>query len=324
MSRFKKLAFGLIVLLSSFSTLSSQEAKYPSRIVTVLVPFTPGTEADILARLYAAKLSARMGYPFVVENRAGAGGLVAAQTLLNAPADGYSLMLVSSAFAINPTIYENLSFDTTRDFSGIALIGSAPTILVVSPVLGVRTQKEFIELAKQRPGQLNFGSAGTGSATYFACEDFISKAGIEVVGVPYKGVQEYISEIMAGRLQLGCPPVGLTVSQVLAGKLIALSVTSKERVKLLPDIQTTSEAGLANFEYGIWYGLVASSKTPRYIVEKLAREMVTITKLKDISQTLSSDGVTPNVLTSKDFDVFIAAEINKFRNLARASGIQMR
>jgi tripartite-type tricarboxylate transporter receptor subunit TctC len=316
---------GIIALLVASNTLGfSQEAQYPSRPVVILVPFTAGTEADILARLYAAKLSTRMGFPFVVENRPGAAGILASQSVLNAAPDGYLLLLASSAFAINPAIYAHLTFDTRHDFSGIALIGSTPVILVTNPTLGVNTQNEFIALAKQRSGQLNFGSAGTGSATYFACRDFISKAGIDLVGVPYKGVQEYITEIIGGRLQLGCPPVGLAIPQVRAGKLVALSVTSKERIKLLPDVQTTSEAGLSNFEDGIWYGLIASGKTPRSIVAKLAHEMLAINKLEDIGEALNNDAVTPSDLTGKEFDDFIANEIDKYRKLATTSGIQTR
>jgi tripartite-type tricarboxylate transporter receptor subunit TctC len=312
------------ILIASKTLCFSQEAQYPSRPVVILVPFTAGTEADILARLYAAKLSTRTGFPFVVENRPGAAGILASQSVLNAPPDGYLLLLVSSAFAINPAVYANLTFDTRQDFSGIALIGSTPAILVTNPTLGVNTQSEFIALAKQRPGQLNFGSAGTGSGTYFACRDFISKTGIDLVGVPYKGVQEYLTEIISGRLQLGCPPVGLAIPQVRAGKLVALSVTSKERIKLLPDVQTTSEAGLSNFEAGLWYGLIASSKTPRPIVAKLAHEILAINKLEDIREALNNDAVTPTDLTGKEFDDFIGNEIDKYRSLATTSGIQIR
>jgi len=321
----QELTVGLILFfLAAISPALSQQQPYPSRPVTILVPFNPGSEADILARLYAAKLSERMGHPFVVENRAGAGGVLAAQTLLNAPADGYDLMFVTSGFAINPSIYQHLSFDTSRDFSGIALVGHSPALLVTSPSLGVRTQQEFISLAKQRPGQLNYGSAGTGSASYFSCQYFASEAKINVVNVSYKGVQEFLTDLLGDRIQLACPPMVTVIPLVRAGKLVALSVTSKERESLLPDVPTTSEAGLSGFEYGIWYGLVASSKTPRFIIDRLAKEMSEITNLKDISEAMANQGVAPRDVATTDFDAFIATEIGKFRSLVKASGINMK
>lgn len=317
----QRFVVGLTILFSTCLT-SAQEVKYPSKAVSVLVPFTAGTNADIIARLYAEKLSERLRYPFVVENRAGAGGVVASQVLLNAPVDGHALLFVSSAHAVNPSLHKSLPYDTSRDFSGIALVGYSPTVLVTSPSLGARTQEEFIALVRQRPGQLNYGSAGLGSATHFSCEYFRAEARIEMTHVPYKGVQEFISEILSGRLHLGCPPVALGMPHVRAAKLIALSVTSKERTSLLPDVPTTSEAGLRGFEFGIWYGLVASSKTPKAILERLAAEMLAITRLNDISEKMANQGVAPRDLTGNAFDAFIKDEIEKTRSLAKASGLQ--
>jgi tripartite-type tricarboxylate transporter receptor subunit TctC len=192
----------MIVFLAGLGAALPQHTKYPSRYVTVLVPFTVGTAAEILARQYATKLSERMQHPFVVENRPGGGGVVAAQTLLNTRADGYTLMFVSSAFAINPAIYSNLSFDISRDFSGIALVGDSPVVLVVNPSLGVRNQEEFIALARQRPGELNFGSAGIGSATYFGCEYFDTEARLKIVSVPFRGSRSFWQKYWAAELSL--------------------------------------------------------------------------------------------------------------------------
>jgi len=188
----------------------------------------------------------------------------------------------------------------------------------------VRNQEEFIALARRRPGELNFGSAGIGSATYFGCEYFDTEARLKIVSVPFRGVQEFLTEILGGRIELGCPPVSLALSQIRAGKLTPLSVTSKERVKQLPDVPTTSEAGLPGFEYKIWYGMVASSKTPRAIVDQLAKELSAITQLKDISNAMENEGVTPRDVVTGEFDAFIAKEIAKFRDLANASGITKR
>lgn len=314
-------AFAACVLLGLPIVLFAQEGKYPSRPVRILVPFTAGTNADTVARLFAQKLSERMGQPFVVENRAGAGGVVASQALLGAPADGYMLMLVSSAHAANPSLNKNLPYDTTRAFSGIAMVGDSPIVVVVHPSVGAKTQADLVAIAKQKPGFLNYSSAGIGSAAHFACEYFRAEAGIDMLHVPFKGT-EYVTEVLSGRVHVACPPVGLVATHVRAGTLLALSVTSKERVALLPQVLTTSEAGLANFEYSIWYGLLASSKTPRSIVEQLAGEMSTIVKMKDVSDAMVAQGITPKALLGSQFDTFIGAEIDKLRRVARVSGIQ--
>ncbi len=288
---------------------------YPSRPVHILVPFTAGTNADLVARMYADRLSQRLGQSFVVENRPGAGGVVAAVTLLAAPADGYTVMFVSSAHAVNPSFYKKLPYDTLADFSGVALVGSSPTVLVVSPALGARTQTDFVKLVSANPGKLNFGSAGIGSATHLACQAFLDDAHLDMVHVPYKGVQEILTDLMGGRLQLGCPPVGLAAPQVKAGRLLALSIMSDKRSPLLPDVPTSAEAGLDGADFGIWYGMVASSKTPKPILERLANAVSEVSKEPQLQETMLKQGVVPQFVALTSFDAFIKSDIARFHKM---------
>lgn len=308
---------GTAVVLMTFGIGASiaQDSKYPVRAVHIIVPFTSGTNADIVARIYGEKLSAHLGQPFVIENRPGAGGVVAAQSLLSAAPDGYSLMFVSGAHGVNPTFHKNLPYDTITDFAGIALVGSSPTLLVVDPALGVTTLREFVSLVSSRPGKLNFGSAGVGSGTHLACQGFLNATHLDMAHVPYKGVQEVIVEVIAARLQLGCPPVGLAAAQVKAGKLRALSVMSSERTSLLPDVPTSAEAGLPGVEFGIWYGLVASRKVPKQILELLAKEMAAISAEPEIAQKMLAQGVVSKVIQLSDFDAFIKSDIERVKGV---------
>jgi tripartite-type tricarboxylate transporter receptor subunit TctC len=310
------IAIGFALIVSGVSGVSA-ESSYPSRPVHILVPFTPGTNADIIARIYAAKLTTRLGQPFIVENRPGAGGVIAAQALLGAPADGYTLLFVSGGHSANPSFYKDLPYDTLNDFSGITYVGMSPALIAVDPKLGVNTLQEFRALAASRPGQLNYGSAGVGSATHLACLGFLQAANLQMAHVPYKGVQEVVVEVMAGRLQLGCPPVGLGAQQVKAGKLVGLAVMSSERTSLLPEVPTTAEAGLPGVEFGIWYGLIGARKLPRSIIESLAKEMGTISTDPDVAQKMLAQGVVSKVIQTSDFDAFIKADVERVKAIVQ-------
>lgn len=313
------IAIGLALIGFGDMAALAQESSYPSKPVHILVPFTAGTNADIIARIYAEKLTARLGQPFIVDDRPGAGGVIAAEALLGAPADGYTLLFVSGGHSANPAFYKNLPYDTLNDFAGITFVGSSPAILAVDPSLGVKTLKEFRALVTSRPGQLNYGSAGVGSGTHLACQGFLKAAKLDMAHVPYKGVQEVVVEVMTGRLQLGCPPVGLAASQVKAGKLAGLAVMSSERTSLLPDVPTIAEAGMPGVEFGIWYGLIAAKKLPRPMVEKLAKEMGAISDDPDVAQKMLAQGVVSKVIQTSDFDAFIKGDVERVKALVGGS-----
>ncbi len=298
------------------TTASAQEVKYPNS----LVPFSAGTLTDVLARTYAARLSEKLKQSFIVENKPGAGGVIAGQALLSAPADGYLLMFVSSAHAANPSLIKVIPYDTARDFSGVALVAESPTVIAVRSGLGVKTQAELIAYAESHPGQLNFSTPGLGSASHFACEYFKAKAGIEMQHIPFKGA-EYVTELLSGRVDVACPPVGLATPHVKEGSLVALAVTSTQRVPTLAGVPTAIEAGLPNYEYGIWYGLVASAKTPKPLLQLLADQLAAISAEPQVADSMGRQGIIPRLLTLSAFDGFIASEIANLHSLAKANGV---
>ena len=293
---------------------------YPNKPVRIIVPFTAGALTDTLARMYAEKLGQRLGQAFIVENRPGSGGIPAMQAMLSAPADGYTLQMVSSSHAVNPTLFSRLPYDTVKDVSGVALVASSPTVVIVKTGLNVKTLPELIALAKSKPGQLNYGSAGIGGATHLVGEYLRKEAGIDIVHVPYKGVQEAVTEVMAGRIDIAFPPIALAQAQLKAGRVAGVALTDLQRTPLLPEVATASEQGLKNFEYSIWYALVAPAKTPRPVMERLAREINEITALPEVQQKMAQQGLVPKQVALEKFDAYILSEIDKLGALVKASG----
>lgn len=293
---------------------------YPNRTVRIIVPFSAGALTDTLARMYAEKLTQRLGQPVIVENKPGSGGIPAMQAMLSAPADGYTLQMVSSGHAVNPSLFSKLPYDTVKDVSGVALVASSPTVVIVKTGLDIKTLPELIALAKGKPGQLNYGSAGVGGATHLVGEYLRKAAGIDIVHVPYKGVQEAVTEVMAGRIDVAFPPIALAQQQVKAGRVVAVALTDTQRTPLLPEVATAQEQGLKDFEYSIWYALVALSRTPRPVMERLAREINEITALPEVQQKMAQQGLVPKQMVLDKFDAYIRSEIDKLGALVKASG----
>jgi len=293
---------------------------YPSKPVRIIVPFSAGALTDVIARIYAEKLGAELGQTFVVENKPGVGGVVASQALLNGPADGYALMFVSSSHAVNPSLQAKLPYDTRKDFAGVALIASSPTVVAVRPDLPARTLQDLIALARKEPGKLNFGSAGAGSATHLVGAYLAGEADIEMTHIPYKGVQEAVAEAMAGRIDVAFPPIALALPQLQAGKIRALAVTGPQRSPLLPDVPTVAESGIKGFDYSIWYGAVAKAGTPRPVLEKLAAAIRKIGKMPDVQKQLNNQGLVADDLQLDTFDRYIDKEIDKLGGIVKASG----
>ncbi len=313
-------ALFVVLALFAASTALAQD-RYPSRPVKVLVPFVPGALTDVVARLYAERLSTRLGQPFVVENRPGSGGVVASQAMLAAPADGYTVQVVSSSHAVNPSLYAGkLPYDTLKDIAGVAHVASSPSLVVVRNDLGAKTLGELVALAKRQPGKLNYGSAGVGAATHLVGEYLRAQAGIDIVHIPYKGVNEAVTEVMAGRIDVAYPPIALALQQAKSGKLAALAVTSAERSPLLPEVPTAQEAGLKGFEYAIWYAFVAPAKVPGPILEQLAREVRAAGDAPEIREKMIAQGLIPRFIGTREFDAYIKAEIDKLGDVVRASG----
>ena len=297
-------------------------ADYPAKPIRIIVGFTPGGGPDITARYIAQKLSDSWKQQVVVENRPGAGGTIAAGFVANATADGYTLLSVSSAHAVAPAIYAKLPYDTTRDLAGVTLTATSKYLLVVPPSLGVKSVGDLLAMARARPGHLNFCSAGVGSGTHFAGELFKSMAGIDVVHVPFKGIPEALTETITGRVQFFLAPIANSVNFVKEGKLVALAVSSAERDALVPDLPTIAEAGVPGYESILWFGLLASSKTPRAVIAKLNREITRILGDPDAKAHWAPIGLEPRPTAPAAFDKLIAADIATFSRLAKAADIR--
>ena len=298
------------------------DAGYPQRPVRIVIGFTPGGGPDITARTIAAKLSERWRQQVIVDNRPGAGGTIAAQIVASANPDGHTLLSVSNAHAVAPAIYAKLPYDTLKDFAGITLTASGPALLLVSPSIGVNSTKELIALAKSKPGAFNFASAGVGSGTHFGGELFKSRAGIDVVHVPMKGIPEAITETMAGRVEFFLSPLASAMGLAKDGKVRAIGVTSTKRVTQLPDVPTVAESGLPNFQWEFWYGMLAPGKLPLSLVARLNREITAILNEPGVRSRWIALGVEPTPSTPEAFDKFIAQDIAALTQIARAANIR--
>jgi tripartite-type tricarboxylate transporter receptor subunit TctC len=289
----------------------------------MLVPFTPGSQTDILARWMGEKVTEASGQQVVVDNRPGAGGTIASQYVLAANPDGHTLMMVSTGHAGNATLYSKLPYDTVKDFSGVTRVASVPNLLVVPPSLGVKSVKELIALAKTKPGQFNFSSAGVGSGTQINGEMFKVVTGIEVTHVPFKGAPEALNETIAGRVQFCFTPILVAAGQVKAGRVIALAVSTAKRSSMFPDLPTVAEAGVAGFDYDQWYGLLASAQTPRPLLKVVNKEMVRVLTLPEIRDRMLTQGATPTPTTPEEFDAFIRTEVKRFAKVLIAAGARI-
>jgi tripartite-type tricarboxylate transporter receptor subunit TctC len=295
---------------------------YPHKPIRIIVGFTPGGGPDITARYIAQKLTESWKQQVIVDNRPGAGGTVAANLAATANPDGYSLLSVSSAHAVAAAIYPRLPYDTMKDLSGITQTAVSKYLLVAAPALGAKTLKEFLAAAKARPGQLNFSSAGVGSGSHFAAEQFKAAAAINIIHVPFKGIPEALTETISGRVHLFMAPIANALNMLKEGRVVGLGVSSLQRDALLPDMPSLAEAGLPGFRLDLWFGMLTSSQTPKAVVAKLNDEIRRILADADVRQRWLPIGLEPRPTTPGGFDTIIADEIATFTRIARAANIK--
>lgn len=295
------------------------EARYPTKPVRMLVPFSGGSQTDLFARIMSAKLSEALGQQFVVDNRPSAGGTVATSTVAHATPDGHTLMMVSTGHAINATLYRNPGYNTLEDFAVISQVASVPDVLVVAPALDAKNVKELIAAAK-KSGRFNYGSAGIGSGTHINAEMFKLAAGIEAGHVPYRGTPEALTDTISGRVQFFFSPITPAIAQIRDGRLLALAVTTAQRSPVFPDVPTIAEAGVPGAEFEQWYGLMAPRHTPQAIIDLLMRETHRILELPDIRKQFLAQGATARPSTPKEFDAFIRDQVKKLGAVIKASG----
>jgi tripartite-type tricarboxylate transporter receptor subunit TctC len=301
---------------------SDTAADYPNKPIRIVIGFTPGGGPDITARYLAQKLTETWKQQVVVDNRPGAGGTLGANIVARANPDGYTLLSVSPAHAVAHAIYPRLPYDTLKDFAGISVSALSRYLLVVAPTLGVKSVAELIAMAKAKPGQLNFSSAGVGSASHFTAEIFKSMAAIDVVHVPFKGIPEALTEAATGRVQFFMSPIASAIGLVKDGKLQALGVSTAKRDPLAPNVPTIAESGLPGFESNLWFGLLTSSSVPRAVRDKINRETVRILSEAETRTRWLPIGLEPSGSTPEAFDKLIAADVAVFTKIARAANIR--
>ena len=297
-------------------------AGFPARPVRIVIPFTPGGQPDIVARMIAPKLTDSLGQQVVVDNRPGAGSMIGSRIVASSNPDGYTLLSISAAHVVTPAVRAKPGYDTLRDFASVTVLTNAAYYLVVPPSLSAKTVKDLIALAKAQPGQLNFTSAGTGSATHFGGEMFKHAAGIDIVHVPHKGIPEALTDTMAGRVQIFLAPFGSTAGLIKDGRLRALAVSTAQRTRMNPELPTIAESGLPGFSLSSWAALFAPARTPRAVIGKLNHEVGRALKAPDVEQRLQAVGMEPAPSTPAELDKFVAAQLKIAADLARKAGIK--
>ena len=312
----------LLALALIVAAAVAQGTAYPAKPVRIVVPSSPGGGTDILARVLAQKLSESQGQQFVVENRSGAGQVIGIEAVARSAPDGYTLLMAASAIVINEVLYAKPPYDTLRDFVPVTLGASLPNILVVHPALPVKSVRELIALAKARPGQLNYSSAGSGTSPHLSMELFRLMAGITLTHVPYKGTGPATVDLVAGQVQLSMPNVLTALPQIKGGKLRGLGVTSAKRATGLPDIPAIAET-LPGYEAIQWYGLLAPAGTPREIVNKVQAETARILVLPEVKARLAADGADAVGNRPEEFAAYIRTEIAKWGKVVKAGGIKL-
>jgi len=311
------------ILFASMAALGLAQAQtFPTKQMTIVVPASPGGAIDLAARLIGQKMSEAWGQPVVIDNRTGATGIIGTDFVAKSPPDGHTLALVASSHAINPLMVKKLPFDTLKSFEPVVQTHVVPLVLVVAPSFPAKNLKELIAYGKANPGKLSFASSGSGGAPHFSGELFKSMTGIDMVHVPYKGSTLAHPDLMSGRVSLMFDTLAAVSTQVKAGGMRALAVTTSKRVAMLPDVPTMAEAGLPGYETSTWGGLLAPAGTPKPVVARLAAETTRILALPDVKQRLTDAGVEPVGGTPEQFSAFITQEMGKWAKVAKEAGIQ--
>ena len=306
--------------LAALPLRSARAQAFPSRPIRIIVPFTPGSATDTMARPIAERLSAALGQPVTIENRAGAGGTIGIGVLAKAPPDGYTLGVVSTGHVVNSVLYANLTYDTLKDFAGVAPLAGLPSVLVVSPALGLRTVRDLVAAAKAKPGSFNYATAGVGSGAHISAEKFRMAAGIDAVHVPFKGSPESLTETMGGRTQYTWTPISTAAGMIREGRLLALAVSTPRRVAAFPDVPTIAEAGFPKGEFNFWVGLLAPAATPREIVARLNDEINKALQAPDMKERFAKLGADTMQMSPGEYDAFLRDEHNLLTEVMRASG----
>ena len=310
-----------ILLMLFAGALGAEE--YPARTVRVIVPFAPGGGTDIVARILGQQLSQKLGQSFVIENRPAGSGIVGADLVAKAPADGYTLLFAFSSLSSSAKLFSHLPYDPIRDFAPVALATTSPLLAVVPAALPAKNVAEFIAHAKARPGKLNYGSSGPGSSPHLATELFLSMTGAQMAHIAYKGIAPAITALLADEVQFSLVPIAVGMPHVRSGKLRALGVAGLIRSSAAPELPTIAESGLPGFEVIGWWGMLAPVKTPRAAVDLLNRELRAALEVADVRRTLLDQGMDPAGGTPEQFGALIKTDMDKWGEIGRRLGVKL-
>jgi tripartite-type tricarboxylate transporter receptor subunit TctC len=311
----------VIACLLSMQVAASAQS-WPTRPIRVIIPFGAGSATDLIPRIVFEQLSPQLGQPIVVENRTGAGGTLGTSAVAKADPDGYTLLAHSNAFSVVPAIYASLPYDTEKDFAAVVPFGTLPVVLVISPSKGFKTIQEMVAAAKAKPGTFNYASIGVGSGTHLSAERLKLGAGFDAVHIPFRGGPEALTEIIAGRVDFYFCPINTALPLIRNGQLVALVTNGDVRAPELPEVPTTLEAGYKDADFPIWIGMLAPAQTPRSIIERLHAETVKAVQVPATLERLAKTGVTPQIMTSAEFETRIKAQIVSNIAIAKAAGIK--
>ena len=315
----RTLRFGALLALS---LCAPAMAAYPEKPVRIVVGFAAGGPTDVVARLFAEKLTQLNGQSFIVDNKPGAAAMIAATEVARAPADGYTLLMTATNHATSPAVLPKVPYDTQKDFAAIMLVAEGPHVLVVGAQSPFSSVKDVVAAAKAKPSDLTYSSSGKGGTVHFAGAMFEEAAGVDLIHVPYKGAAPAVQDLMAGQVQLSFASLASVSAQVRAGKLKLLAIAAPTRVADFPSVPTFAEAGYPTVSISAWTGLLAPAKTPRAVLEKLATQLQQIVAMPDVRQRLQALGMTPGAVPLADFDARIASEMGTFARIAKQRGIR--
>jgi tripartite-type tricarboxylate transporter receptor subunit TctC len=309
-----------LAVMAAFAAAGAAAQGYPAKPVKIIVPYPPGGPTDIVARVVAQKLSEQTGQQFLVDNRGGGGGNIGAEAAARSPADGYTLLVATTAHAINRTLFKNLTYDLKKDFVPITQLTAGPLVIVANPALPAKNVKELIAVAKAKPGDLAFASSGNGQSTHLAAELFNTMAGTKMTHVPYKGSAPALTDTMGGQVSLFFDTMLSAMPHVRSGKLKALAVTSAARSPAAPEIPTVAESGLPGYEAIAWNGMLAPAGTPKEVVAKLNAEMKKALELPEIKERFAAQGFAAAWSSPEQYAAFIDNEVEKWARVVKVSG----
>jgi tripartite-type tricarboxylate transporter receptor subunit TctC len=316
-----KLLRNLLVSIAASLALSSAalaQGAYPSQIVKIVVPFSAGSITDMLARILADRLGEMWKQQVIVENRPGLAGTT---SVAKSQPDGYTLMLTSNGHTIAGVINKNLSFDPVKDFAGVSQVANVPMVMIVPPNLPAKSLKEFIEMAREKPGQINFSSAGVASTSFLSAEIMRQNANLKMVHVPYKGSPEAVMAVVRGEAQMYFAPIPTAQELGKAGQVRVMAINSNMRMPQLPDTPTVAEAGVPNFRYETWFGMMAPAGTPKPILDKVSKDIATVLAMPDVKEKLEVQGSFPAPTTPGEFDTIIKDDTERYGKILRDAGV---